>query len=86
VESLKTKALKKITELEKKMLRAEKRKFSIDQEQLHKLKSILFPNGSLQERVENFSGLYAVSGKNFLNDIFLHSKGLDQRFAILAYN
>jgi hypothetical protein len=86
VEALKTKALKKLIELEKKMLRAEKRKFSTEQVQVGKLKSILFPNGGLQERVENFSGFYAVSGIQFLKNIYLFSKGLDQTFAIITYN
>ncbi|MBS1748013.1 MAG: bacillithiol biosynthesis cysteine-adding enzyme BshC [Bacteroidetes bacterium] len=85
VESLKTKAIKKLKELEKKMLRSEKKKFATDQSQLQKLKSKLFPNGSLQERVENFSGFYSMLGNQFLDDIFLHSKGLDQTFAILSY-
>lgn len=86
VDALKTKALKKLVELEKKMLRAEKRKFSTEHVQVEKLKSILFPNGGLQERVENFSGFYAESGIQFLKNIYLYSKGLDQSFAIITYN
>lgn len=82
--SLKTKALKKLIELEKKMLRAEKRKFSEQQQHIQKLKSVLFPNDNLQERGENFSGFYANLGKNFFTEVFLCSKALEQQFAILT--
>jgi bacillithiol biosynthesis cysteine-adding enzyme BshC len=84
--SLKTKALKKLTELEKKMLRAEKRKFPEQQQQIKKLKSVLFPGDSLQERTENFSGFYAILSKNFFGDILSYSKGLEQQFAVITFN
>ncbi len=83
VEALKTKAIKKLVELEKKLLRAEKRKFAEQQIQIKKLKSILFPNNNLQERVENISGLYGLYGKNILDSIYHHSKGIEQQFAIM---
>ena len=83
VEALKTKAIKKLTELEKKLLRAEKRKFSEQQVHIQKLKSILFPGSSLQERIENFSGFYAKYGKEFLDSVYKNSKGLIQQFGII---
>ncbi|MEI9810861.1 MAG: bacillithiol biosynthesis BshC [Bacteroidota bacterium] len=43
VEALKTKAVYRLQELEKKMLRAEKRKFADQQRQIHTIKSALFP-------------------------------------------
>ncbi len=82
--SLKTKALKKLTELEKKMLRAEKRRFAAQQEQLQKLKSILFPGENLQERVESFAGFYSQQSKAFFENILFSSKTIDQQFAILV--
>jgi bacillithiol biosynthesis cysteine-adding enzyme BshC len=82
--SLKTKALKKITELEKKLLRAEKRKFAEQQQHIKKLKSSLFPGDSLQERVENFSGFYAKVNKDFMNKILQNSRAFDQQFGLLS--
>jgi bacillithiol biosynthesis cysteine-adding enzyme BshC len=82
-EALKTKAIKKLAELEKKLLRAEKRRFGEQQVQIQKIKSILFPGNSLQERVENISGLYALHGRNIFNAVYQHSKGLQQQFAIV---
>jgi uncharacterized protein YllA (UPF0747 family) len=83
VEALKTKAIKKLVELEKKLLRAEKRKFAEQQVQIKKIKSTLFPGNSLQERVENISGLYAVHGKEIFTAVYYYSKGLHQQFAIM---
>ena len=83
IEALKTKAIKKLVELEKKLLRAEKRRFHEQQLQIQKIKSTLFPSNSLQERVENISGLYALYGKDIFKAIYHHSKGMQQEFAIV---
>jgi bacillithiol biosynthesis cysteine-adding enzyme BshC len=83
VESLQAKSFKRLKELEKKMLRAEKRKFETEKLQIEKIKSVLFPNNSLQERTDNFSGYYAKSGKKMLQNIYDASKGLDQKFCVL---
>ena len=82
-EALQKQALKKIIALEKKMLRAEKRKFETQQRQLQNLKTSLFPNNNLQERVVNMMPLYALWGKDFIKMIYDHSKGLDQEFGII---
>ena len=84
VAALKTKTLKKLVELEKKMLRAEKKKFSTQQEQVQKIKAALFPNNSLQERVENFSGFYARYGKDWMNMILQYSTSFQQQFGIIT--
>ncbi len=82
-EALQTKALKPLYELEKKMLRAEKRQFEAQQRQIEKLKSELFPNNSLQERVENFSSYYAKYGKDWLQIIYNQFLMLEQQFTIV---
>jgi len=82
-DALRTQALKKIEALEKKMLRSEKKKFEAQQRQLHKLKSQLFPGGSLQERVDNIMVYYAKWGKGFIRDIYDNSLTLEQKFTIL---
>lgn len=81
--ALQVKALEKIEGLEKKMLRAEKRKFESQQRQVNKLKKQLFPGNSLQERVDNFSPFYAKYGKEWLNNIYQASLSLEQQFGIL---
>lgn len=82
-EALQVKAFKKIEALEKKMLRAEKKKFDAEQRQLHKLKTALFPNNNLQERIENMMPFYARFGKAFISTIYRHSLSLQQEFVIL---
>ncbi len=83
IETLKIKALKKLVELEKKLLRAEKRKYSEQQQHIKGLKSLLFPNNSLQERTENISGFYSLYGRQILDIIYNNSKGLLQQFGII---
>jgi bacillithiol biosynthesis cysteine-adding enzyme BshC len=82
--ALHKKSLQRIEILEKKMLRAEKEKFEAQQRQLHKLKTQLFPNSNLQERVENFMLQYAKSGKAFIQSIYENSLSLEQEFVILT--
>jgi bacillithiol synthase len=81
--ALQTQAIKKIEVLEKKMLRAEKRKFSEQQVQISKLRSSLFPKNNLQERTENFISFYAKYGKEFINEIYKNSLSLQQQFTIV---
>ncbi len=83
-EALQVKALKKIEALEKKLLRAEKKKFEAQQRQLHKLKTVLFPNNNLQERIDNMIPYYAVMGKALIQMIYDNSKGLEQEFGIIV--
>lgn len=84
VESLERKMTKQLKELEKKMLRAEKRKFSDQKRQLEQIRAGLFPNNSLQERVENFLPYYARYGAAFIDRIYGESPVLDQQFKIIA--
>jgi bacillithiol biosynthesis cysteine-adding enzyme BshC len=82
-EALQTKALHKIEGLQKKMFKAEKRKFEIQQRQLDKLKTALFPANGLQERTENIIPFYAKWGKNFIAELYKHSLAFDAEFAVL---
>ncbi len=84
--ALEKQALQKIEALEKKMLRAEKKKFEAQQRQLHKLRSQLFPHNNLQERIENFMPFYAKWGKDFIKTIYDNSLALEQEFVILEEN
>ncbi len=81
--ALHTSALKRITSLQKKMFKAEKKKFEAQQRQVEKIKSLLFPNGTLQERIDNLLPYYALFGKDFLRMLYENSKGLAHEFCIL---
>jgi bacillithiol biosynthesis cysteine-adding enzyme BshC len=83
VKSLQQKALQRIVALEKKLLKAEKKKFSVQEQRIRLIKKSLFPNNNLQERVENFSAWYALHGDDFLRMIYQHSKGLEQEFGVI---
>ncbi len=81
--ALQAKSIEKMDALEKKMLRAEKRKFEAQRRQINKLKQQLFPSDSLQERVDNFSSFYAKYGKEWLVKVYEASLSLEQEFGIL---
>jgi bacillithiol biosynthesis cysteine-adding enzyme BshC len=83
VDALKTKAVKRLLELEKKMMRAEKRKFADQQRQIHTIKSALFPGNGLQERYDNILAYYAKWGKEFIQKLYEDSLALEQEFVIL---
>jgi len=84
VTALKTKAVNRLYELEKKILRAEKRKYQTELYQIQKIKSVLFPQNSLQERVENISIFYAKYGKEFIDMLLKNSTAFRHEFAILC--
>ncbi|GAA4750893.1 bacillithiol biosynthesis cysteine-adding enzyme BshC [Flavisolibacter ginsenosidimutans] len=83
VAAIQARSLKALQELEKKMLRAEKRKHTDLQSQVHKIKATLFPNNGLQERVENFSRFYAKWGRSFIEELYNNSLTLEQQFTVL---
>ena len=82
-EALKAKAMHKIESLEKKLLKAERKKFEASQRQLHKLLDQLFPQGNLQERIDNILPYYARFGKAFIEKIYENSLPLEQKFCII---
>ena len=83
VQALKARSLKNLQELEKKMMRAEKRKFSDQERQIQAIKSVWFPGNGLQERKENFSGFYAKWGRGFIGALYQNSLSLEQEFTLL---
>jgi len=84
VEALKSRAVQRLVELEKKMLRAEKRKFTDQLRQIEKIKAGLFPANSLQERHDNLLFYYAKYGKGFLQTVKKNSLNLEQEFTIVT--
>lgn len=85
VHALETDHFKKLSTLEKKMLKAERNKQSTQLQRIWKLKSSLFPNNTLQERVENFIPYYAQYGTDFIKAILKHSLSLEQRFGMVVF-
>lgn len=83
VEALQAKLFKTLDRLEIKLLRAEKKRFESQQKQVRKIKVNLFPNNSLQERVENFMPFYAKWGKEFVKLIYDNSLIFEQEFCII---
>jgi uncharacterized protein YllA (UPF0747 family) len=75
--------LNRIEKLEKKMLKAERKKFEAQQRQISKIKELLFPSGTLQERVDNLLAYYAVFGNEFIKMLYENSMSLQQEFCII---
>lgn len=84
VDALKTSTLYRLHELEKKMLRAEKRKFSDQQRQIHTIREKLFANNGLQERHDNMLYYYAQWGKSFIDQLYKHSLTTEPEFVVLS--
>jgi bacillithiol synthase len=79
-EALHKKATNKLIALQKKMLKAEKKKFDTQIRQIQKLRNQLFPTNNLQERVESFLPYYAKWGGDSLNELYKYSLSLEQKF------
>lgn len=82
-EAAKTKALKLVANLEKKLLRAEKRKHTTSLQQIDNLKNRLFPTGVLQERVLNIAPMYVLYGEDFIESLFTAFKPMDYKFTVV---
>lgn len=83
IAALKARTIKQLHALEKKLMRAERKKHEVLQNKIARLKQMLFPLNGLQERVENFSSFHAKWGRSFIDGIFEHSPGLEQEFVVL---
>jgi bacillithiol biosynthesis cysteine-adding enzyme BshC len=69
--------------LEKKMFRAEKKKMDVHVQRIHRLKNTLFPNGSLQERTDNFMEYYLEHGPEFFEIIKDGIKPIEGKFLVI---
>ncbi|HKP32402.1 MAG TPA: bacillithiol biosynthesis cysteine-adding enzyme BshC [Chitinophagaceae bacterium] len=83
IAALEKKAMNKLEAFEKKLIRAEKRKYAEEQKIIQDMKAELFPNNGLQERAENFMSFYSRTGKKFIECLYQHSPTLEQEFVIL---
>ena len=84
VHALRTQALNKLEILEKKMLKAEKKKFEAQQRQITKVKETLSPTGNLQERIDNVLGYLSIYGNDFIDMLYNNSAAIENEFTILT--
>ena len=83
-ENLAHQAKSKLEALEKKMVRAERRKQAVAIQRIHRIKQELFPQDNLQERVENFSKWVGQYDLQWIQIIMDNSTGLASRFRIIT--
>jgi len=82
--NLSVQSIKKLGELEKKILKAEKKKQAISLERIQHIKQQLFPENSLQERVDNFAEWVGDYGWDWVDAVLKNSNTLQQSFTILT--
>jgi bacillithiol biosynthesis cysteine-adding enzyme BshC len=84
VKAQESKQLKGLENLEKRLLKAEKRSYSEKLERILLLQNELFPNESLQERKANFSEFYLEHGTALIDKIKSELDPLDTLFTIIT--
>ena len=77
------KQVKGLEHLEKRLLKAQKRKLQDSLERVTLLQNELFPNQSLQERYANFSEFYLEFGDQLIQQLVLNLQPLKGEFTIL---
>ena len=85
VKAQEAKQLKGLDNLEKRLLKAQKKKYRETLDRVIDLRVSLFPKESLQERVDNFSEYMIKSQGQFINTLIKHLSPFDFRFVILSY-
>ncbi len=85
VKAQETKQINGLNHLEKRLLKAQKRKLRDHVNRLVALQGELFPNGSLQERTRNFAGCYLELGNQWVPSVLGAFEPLDPDFSILIY-
>lgn len=83
VKAQERKQIKGLENLEKRLLKAEKRRQNDLVERITELQNELLPNQSLEERQRNFSEFYLKYGNDFLNELKKNLTPLDLQFTIL---
>jgi len=73
-----------LDKLEKRLLKAQRKKLEDETERLAKLQNKLFPDQNLQERYVNFSELYLSYGKDFIFFLLENLDPFDFEFSLLV--
>ena len=84
VKAQEEKQIKGLENLEKRYYKAERLKNKEMIDRMVDLKIALFPNNSLQERVDNFSTLYVEFGQEMIDQLLENLHPLDQHFTIIT--
>ena len=84
VKAQEVKQLKGLENLEKRLLKAQKRKLQDQVSRMTVLQNELFPNNSLQERTTNFSEFYMEYGEELIPQLIENLKPLKTEFLILT--
>ena len=84
VKAQETKQIKGLENLEKRLLKAQKKKYVAELHRIIDLQNELFPNQSLQERKANFSEFYLENGKELIQKLVTELKPLAFNFTILT--
>ena len=84
VKAQQIKQLKGLENLEKRLLKAEKRNHAEELERIIQIQNELFPNQSLQERKANFSEFYLEFDGKLLAELFDKLKPLEQDFNVIV--
>ena len=85
-ENLAQQAKAKLASLEKKMVRAERRKQAVAIQRIHRIKKELFPQDNLQEREAHFSKWVGHYDLTWIETIMENSTGLESRFSIIKFD
>ena len=85
VKAQQTKQTKGLENLEKRLLKAEKRVHAEKLERIIELQNELFPNQGLQERKANFSEFYLENGKELIELLFENLKPLETNFTVITF-
>jgi bacillithiol synthase len=83
-EAVKSRLKHAVDNLEKKLVKAEKRNYETSLVQVEQIKNDLFPKGSLQERTENFGLFYVKWGQTFIDELVKHFEPLDFKFTVIT--
>ncbi len=83
VKAQETKQIKGLDRLEKRLLKAQKRKLKDHVARITLIQNDLFPNKSLQERTLNFSGFYLEMGENLIPELMNALSPLQMEFLVL---
>nr|WP_315210291.1 bacillithiol biosynthesis cysteine-adding enzyme BshC [uncultured Flavobacterium sp.] len=84
VKAQESKQIKGLENLEKRLLKAQKRKLSDILQRITDLQNELFPNLSLQERQTNFSEFYLENGENLIPTLVKQLNPLYNKFDIIV--
>jgi uncharacterized protein YllA (UPF0747 family) len=85
VKAQEVKQIKGLEHLEKRLLKAQKRKYKEELERIINLQNELFPNQGLQERQSNFSEFYIENGESLIKKMLVELKPLENKFTILVF-